>query len=268
MPAAAAAAWWWCGCGGAPGVEARAARARTNSEMALAPSVYFSKFATKSAVALSRAKFREIYRARSAAIAFDDRLSRAWFSAQKSLARFARQGHATPTANLSQVTNLDYLTLTIPKTRLTSQPTADALQSVHTRAAQGCGWLWGHIAHTKLDLNDHSNDLKVRSGRPPMRTTRRRMVNIPLTPFALLGEAYGYGIARPHAPYGSSTRRLYIPAPPEQADHCHRRHRRRHHRRRPLPTHNHKHGRVHRQSKAQHMSPGYADPFAQHRSAK
>ena len=34
LPAAAAAAWWWCGCGGAPGVEARAARARTNSEMA------------------------------------------------------------------------------------------------------------------------------------------------------------------------------------------------------------------------------------------
>jgi len=136
LPAAAAAAWWWCGCGGAPGVEARAARARTNSEMALAPSVYFSKFATKSAVALSRAKFREIYRARSAAIAFDDRLSRAWFSAQKSLARFARQGHATPTANLSQVTSLDYLTLTIPKTRLASQPTPDALQFVHTRAAQ------------------------------------------------------------------------------------------------------------------------------------
>ena len=106
LPAAAAAAWWWCGCGGAPGVEARAARARTNSEMALAPSVYFSKFATKSAVALSRAKFREICRGRSAVVALDDRLSRGLlFSPKKSLARFARQGHATPTANLSQVTH-------------------------------------------------------------------------------------------------------------------------------------------------------------------
>ena len=36
----------------------------------------FSKFATKSAMALSRAKFREIYRARSAVVALDDRLSR------------------------------------------------------------------------------------------------------------------------------------------------------------------------------------------------
>ena len=133
LPAAAAAAWWWCGCGGAPGVEARAARARTNSEMALAPSVYFSKFATN----LPWRCRAEIYRGRSAVVALDDRLSRGLlFSPQKSLARFARQGHATPTANLSQVTSLDYLTLTIPKTRLASQPTPDALQSDHTRAAQ------------------------------------------------------------------------------------------------------------------------------------
>ena len=140
----------------------------------------FSKFATKSAVALSRANFREICRGRSAVVALDDRLSRAWFSAQKSLARFARQGHATPTVNLSQVTSLDYLTLTIPKTRLTSQPTPDALQSVHTGAAQALAiWAGREPPPTRAPPRCARNGAPLHAGPASRRscrlpTTRRR----------------------------------------------------------------------------------------------
>jgi len=81
------------------------ARLLSTAEL-IAISQDFSKFATKSAVALSRAKFREICRGRSAVVALDDRLSRGLLFSPKNRWRASRAKvtrHQQPISHKSQI---------------------------------------------------------------------------------------------------------------------------------------------------------------------